>query len=419
MSSLLEQASLIVTPNAFKAGKIYSIKPTDGSGDLDVVRATTATRVNAEGLIESVANNIPRLDYTNGSCPSILVEPQRTNLVVRSEEFDNVAWGKINTSITPNITTAPDGTITADKIIATSISGDKLVFQSLTINAGQAFTISAFFKKSEYKLAFLRAGGQTGQPYVIYNLDTQTIVSTSGASSTKIESYEDEWYRISLTLNSSTGTTLATSTSFLPDSGYTLAAFNVPQYTGDDISGGFIWGAEAEANGASNATSYIPTVATAVTRNADVISKTGISDLIGQTEGTLFLDFNSGILDDQFYVFGINNGTVNNRIIIYKTNVNTIITQVRLAGGSQALIETTPILANTNYKCAVAYKSNDIAFYVNGNLIGTDTSAIIPSCSVLSTTDGSASGSFFRPINSAALWKERLSNETLAQLTTL
>ena len=70
--SLLDTASLIVTPNGYKASKLYSVKPTDASGDMTVVRATTATRVNSAGLIESVAINVPRLDYTGGGCPSIL-----------------------------------------------------------------------------------------------------------------------------------------------------------------------------------------------------------------------------------------------------------------------------------------------------------------------------------------------------------
>jgi hypothetical protein len=82
--SLLDTASLIVTPNGYKASKLYSVKPTDASGDMVVSRATTATRVNSSNLIESVAINVPRLDYTLGGCPSILVEPQRTNLVFPS-----------------------------------------------------------------------------------------------------------------------------------------------------------------------------------------------------------------------------------------------------------------------------------------------------------------------------------------------
>jgi hypothetical protein len=400
---------------------IWGAQVEAGNVVTEYIPTIASIRTKFAGITQdgSSASNIPRLDYTNGSCPSILVEPQRTNLALRSEEFDNASWTKTNTTISANTTISPNGTLTADKIIATSITGDKIVFQSLTINTGQAFTISAFFKKSEYKLAFLRAGGQTGQPYVIYNLDTQAIVSTSGASSNKIEDYGNGWYRISLTLNSSTGTLLATSVSFLPDSGYTLTAFNVPQYTGDNISGGFIWGVQAEANGASNATSYIPTTSASVTRNADVISKTGISSLIGQTEGTLFLEFNSGILNSESYVFGVNDGTGNNRILIYKSGSNTITTQIRVSNVNQALIQTTTILENTNYKCAVAYKLNDIAFYVNGSLIGTDTSATIPTCSVLKNDDGTGTSGFYRPIKSAILWKERLTNEQLSQLTTI
>ena len=82
--SLLDTASLILTPNGYKASKLYSVKPTDASGDMTVVRATTATRVNSAGLIESVAINAPKIDYTGGGCPKILVEPERKNLVFPS-----------------------------------------------------------------------------------------------------------------------------------------------------------------------------------------------------------------------------------------------------------------------------------------------------------------------------------------------
>lgn len=82
--SILTQASLVLTPNAVKASKLYSIIPSNGNGDMTVVRATTATRVNSLGLIESVAANVPRLNF-DGSCPSVLVEPQRTNRLLNSD----------------------------------------------------------------------------------------------------------------------------------------------------------------------------------------------------------------------------------------------------------------------------------------------------------------------------------------------
>ena len=81
--SLLTQASLVLTPNAYKANKLYSIIPSSGNGDMTTTRATTATRVNSSGLVENVATGIPRVDYTNGIA-NILLEPQRTNRVLNS-----------------------------------------------------------------------------------------------------------------------------------------------------------------------------------------------------------------------------------------------------------------------------------------------------------------------------------------------
>jgi len=81
--STYTDASLIYYPSGVKAGKAYSLKPTDGSGDLTFTRASTATRVNSAGLIESVATGVPRIDYTSG-CGKLLLEPQRTNLVFPS-----------------------------------------------------------------------------------------------------------------------------------------------------------------------------------------------------------------------------------------------------------------------------------------------------------------------------------------------
>ena len=81
---LLQQASLVITPNAVKAGKLYSVMPNDGTGDLDVVRATSATRVNESKVIVDVPANVARIDYSTGQ-PAILVEPQRTNLVFPSD----------------------------------------------------------------------------------------------------------------------------------------------------------------------------------------------------------------------------------------------------------------------------------------------------------------------------------------------
>ena len=72
--------TLTMIPSGYKAGKLYSVLPTNGDGDFTTSRSSSATRVNKSGLIETVLSNVPRLDYSDGSCPSLLLEPQSTNL---------------------------------------------------------------------------------------------------------------------------------------------------------------------------------------------------------------------------------------------------------------------------------------------------------------------------------------------------
>ena len=83
--SLLDDVSIVVTPNGYKAGELYAVIPSDGAADMDVTRATDATRVNESGLIADVLSNVPRIDYTGGGCPHILAEPMRTNIVFPSD----------------------------------------------------------------------------------------------------------------------------------------------------------------------------------------------------------------------------------------------------------------------------------------------------------------------------------------------
>ena len=90
--SLLDDVSIVVTPNGYKAGELYAVIPSDGAADMDVTRATDATRVNESGLIEDVLANVPRIDYTGGGCPHILAEPMRTNLIPYSEDFTAGSW---------------------------------------------------------------------------------------------------------------------------------------------------------------------------------------------------------------------------------------------------------------------------------------------------------------------------------------
>ena len=350
-----------------------------------------------------------------------MLEKQSTNVVPYSEDFTNAAWVTDGLTVSSNSAVSPDGTQNADKLVSNNASGNKFIYQVDTVASGTAYTLSAYFKSSEYTYAYFRIGGVTGNPYVIYNLTNQSLVSTSGSVTHSIQSFGNGWYRINLTVTT-TSTVVAPVFSFLPTTGYTIDANNLPQYTGNGVNGGFIWGAQIEAS--AYPTSYIPTTSTSVTRLADTCYKTGISSLIGQTEGTIYAEIKVTKLlgADSRYIFHLSDGTANNRIYIAFSGANSNVLRARIFSGGtlQCSINSSALTSTGTYKLAMAYKNNDIVFYINGIQIGTDTSATIPTCSKVDLGHNQAGAAQFNDgINNANIWKTRLTNTELEQLTTI
>ena len=108
--------SLAMIPQAYKSGKVYSQLPVSGGGDFDFTRAGSATRVDKDGFIEEVGANVPRLDYSDGGCPSLLLEPTRSNLLSYSEDFSDAWWEKTTTTVISNNAISPNGTLNATKL---------------------------------------------------------------------------------------------------------------------------------------------------------------------------------------------------------------------------------------------------------------------------------------------------------------
>lgn len=278
--SLYNDASLIITPNGVKDGKLYALK----GADLTVTRATTATRVNSAGLVETVAANVTRLDYSNGSCPSVLVEPQRTNLQTYSNDFSNAVYIKVGSTITTNVLAAPDGTTTADKLIEDSSTGLHTAIVIATQATGGNYTYSVFVKAAEitkFQIGeFFSIGGT-----VNFDLTAGTVTTNSPAQNGKIENYGNGWFRCSATYTFVGGAMTQIGLGLLNATG-------LNSYAGNGTSGLFIWGAQLEAG--SFSTSYIPTTSASVTRNADVISKTGLTGITTLT--TTFEDNTTSVL---------------------------------------------------------------------------------------------------------------------------
>lgn len=391
--SLFESASLCITPNGTKASKLYSIKPTDGSGDLSVTRATSATRVNASGLIELVGANVPRLDYSNGTCPSILVEPQRTNLLLNSLLSGG---GAAPTNWTSTIGTGSSFQIVSEKSSIgvayrqVAVAQRPFIEQSRILAASTVYTASMIIEEvSGLKYnQILAINGITPSSYKINGL---TVLSTATATKGKLEA---------------TFTTLG--------SGSIGIRYGIG---GNGAATGTLTFSCPQLEAASYATSYIPTTSASVTRNADVISKTGISSLIGQTEGTMFVEIDWVNINKNVIFSTISDGSVNSFIIMGFTNLDRFFLYSEVNGITQYnLVFINPM--NGKYKIAVGYKENDIVFYINGSLVNFDNTANVAQTSQLNLGGFITSGSEY-PNRITALWKTRLSNSELAEITSL
>lgn len=339
--------------------------------------ATTSAAVS----VGPVAN-VPRLDYLDSSCPRLLLEPQRTNLVTYSEQFDNAAWTKSNATVTANTSVSPDGYTNADTVVITA--GGYLYRQISGYSAvsGQSVAYSVFAKNQTSN--FLIFGGATPAGTDVY----------------KIENYGNGWYRHSVVRTFTTTTT------------------GTLQYLiGFEIVGTHIvWGAQIETL-VSYATSYIPTLGAAVTRGADACSKTGISSLIGGTSGTIFFEIktNKTLTSTNFKQFFYYTDASAAQAYIYLNGSNYLVTNPSLGNITGSL----QFQADTTYKVAIAYASNDFKLYVNGVERGSSTSGTpINALNLLSLGSYAGSAEFNEFVFSQYIhFPTRLSNSDLAALT--
>jgi hypothetical protein len=397
------------------------------SGDFNVTRATTATRVNASGFIEVVASGVPRLDYyTSGGtagCPALLVEPSGTNLALQSENF-TTTWAQTGLNITSGFT-SPSNNNSGTLIEATASTGRLRQTFAAGLTSGVTATFSLFAKlgtqSSGVTLVFQEGNATSYSSGVCqsFRLDTGAVGTsgTLGAGFTitrsNIENYGNGWYRCSLTVQLSYTPSSANLT-IRPTS---VVTSNLPVTASNDSC--YIFGAQLETG--SIATSYIPTTTASATRNADVVALSGaVSGCIGQTEGTIYaeVDMQRLILGS---VFVLDVGGTGEYIAITKLATGAFRVSIKKTSTSAVNIITTTTNAVGIYKLALGYKSGDYALYINGVSRGTSTNSTdYPTGSLIQTVVSNTNYGAFNDClrTPVALYTTRLTDAQLQALTT-
>ena len=344
-------------------------------------RASGGSYVGADGLIKYAGVNEARFDHdpATGESLGLLIEESRTNILRFSEEANNPGWNIISSSILvdPDVTTAPDGAQTADKVIETvTTGGHSIEFTGYAFQSGTTYTVSFYAKAAERSR--LRVTWPTlftnRLAFVDIHPATFSVISDGGTITTVIPAGND-WFRVISITTCTTSTPGARVGITLVDIGTNVI------YKGDGISGIYLWGAQLEIG--SFPTSYIPTQESTRTRAADfprIIGK-NFSEWYRQDEGTLFFDYLSSPGISSRRIASLNDSTNKNLISLISSNGSgsaSNYTEIITKESLQSRLGTGTLYSAGKRKGALSYGTNDIAFFRDGRDRFNDSTAILP-----------------------------------------
>ena len=373
----MAKPKLALVPSA-QGSKFYSVLPSSGVGDFTFSRSGSATRINSQGLIETVGNGVSRLNYPmiDGKvvgCPHHILEPQITNLIPYSEDFTNAEWAKINLTVLGNQVISPDGTLSADKV--SSNTSNSTHFLQEFLSTGNTVNVSIFVKNEDADYIQL-TNPSSGAIFINFDIKNGLIGSKGSLiSNEKIENYGNGWYRISATLDN-TGVDNRYIRFYIVSSAN--ASFNESWQPSSNISF-YIWGGQAELN--SYSTSYIPTNGSTVTRSAETANGSGDASTFNDSEGVLMAEISALANDGIFRNISINGTATNvntNRLQIYFRDTADIITFYMESENSTQFFLQFPLDVKSNNKLALKYSANSCSFWINGIKVGEETNKIMP-----------------------------------------
>jgi hypothetical protein len=348
---------------AAQGSKFYSVLPSSGVGDFDFTRSGSATRINSQGLIESVANGVSRLNYPmiDGvvkGCPHHILEPQRTNLVQYSEDFSQSYWTKSGLLATTSGQLSPKGDLSAFKLVEDTSNGlHRIQMQNQSGSGNIVYSIFAKYESKE--IIYIQQPWSSNNAW--FNIK-QGIVLSSVNCIASIENQGNGWYKCAVVAtNVSSGL-----------NGFYFGLSNQDgsfTYSGNGTSSASFWGAQIEQG--SYPTSYIPTNGTAVTRSAETAYGSGDASTFNDSEGVLMAEISAlaNDLTNRYIVLGT---TSNNVYIRYQNSSNSLRCNVTVNGSSQFIAIFNLDDETINSKISVKYKENDFSLYVNGFKLKTD-----------------------------------------------
>ena len=350
MSKVFEFAPLIS-----KAGVAYAERPNENTADFDVVRNSNSTYFDSDGLLKTASANVPRYTFETGdSCPSLLTEPQTTNVLEYSEDFTNAIWEKSpTTSITPNFSLSPDGQFTADRYLGTTTSS--LSQRMSMFSIGQVVTLSVYAKSNNIGLD-----------------NTFKFFADSSLSSLDLEA-TDKWQKFSFTITVVNG-------GLNRPYGVARDSFN------NDIDISF-WGFQLEE--LNYASSYIPNLAAgSTTRLKDEVLNAGYVALFNSLEGVLKVDLRSLSNDTEGNSISINDGTTDNTVLVgFSNGTDSVSVFVRIGGNPIfSFSQSVPDITLSN-ELVLKWASGDYGFKVNGIEVATAVSGTIFPANTLSRVD--------------------------------
>jgi hypothetical protein len=358
--------------------------------------------------------NRPRVDFSLGGCPNLLLEPQRTNLMLRSEEFDNATWTKGSSSISANTTTAPSGFLTADTFTANGTSNLHNINQSVSVTSGVAYTMSIYAKKDTNNFIQFSASATifSTNTFANFDLNNGVVGSVGSAATATITNVGNGWYRCTMT-----ATATATATNLIIVS--LVTSETSPRNEINTLSTSvFLWGAQFELG--AFPTTYIPTSSASVTRNTDTFQLSNVftNNLISSAGGTWFVELKNNLIVSRDLSSGgifINTGTnstagdgfsLRNSLSTGRTNINKVV------GGVTATLFTT---TTDTIKVAIKWNGTTADVFLNGVKVVASNSF---TATAMENLIGSGANVTFN-LNSMALYNTPISDAECIQITTL